>query len=158
MNHENAMKSQTSFSRARSDSALFRSALIVALAMACLAVAPRANATAEEVARAPSGVMYVSGGIGTEGVELLKSMQKDFNLKMVFADKTGGYLSDVKVTITDSGGRVLLDAVTEGPLLMAKLPVGRYRIDATFDGRPERRNVAVSANKLTSVGFRWAAR
>jgi len=102
--------------------------------------------------------MYVSGGVGTEAVELLKSIEKDFNLKVVFADKAGEYLSEVKVTITDSGGRVLLDAVTEGPLLMAKLPAGGYRIDATFDGRSERQNVRVSANKLTSVGFQWAAR
>jgi len=132
--------------------------MTVALAVAFLAVAPRADGRGEEVARAPSGVIYVSGGVGTEAVELLKSMQKDINLKMVFADKAGEYLSEVKVTITDSAGRVLLDAVTEGPLLMAKLPVGRYRIEARFDGRPERRNVAVSANKLTSVGFQLAAR
>ena len=85
-------------------------------------------------------------------------MQKDFNLKMVFTNKAGEYLSDVKVTIIDSSGRVLLDAVTDGPLLMTKLQAGRYRIDATFDGKSERRNVAVTANRLTSVGFQWAAR
>lgn len=132
--------------------------MVAALVVACLAGAPRADAKSEEVARDPSGVMYVSGGIGTEAVEQLKSMQKDFNLKLVFADRAGEYLSDVKVTVTDSGGRVLLDVVTEGPLLMAKLPAGRYRVDATFDGRSQRKNVAVSANKLTSVGFQWAAR
>ena len=152
------MKSKTLFSRPLSTPEFVRAAMAVALAVGCLAVAPPAKARAEEVARAPSGVMYVSGGIGTEAVELLKSMQKDFNLKIVFADKAGEYLSDVKVTISDSRGGVLLDAVTEGPLLMAKLPAGRYRIDATFDGRPKRQNIAVSANKLTNLGFEWAAR
>ena len=88
----------------------------------------------------------------------MKSMQRDFNLKMVFTDKAGEYLSDVKVTIIDSGSRVLLNAVTDGPLLMAKLQAGRYRIDAIFDGRSERRNVAVTANRLTSVSLQWAAR
>ena len=152
------MKSQTLICRPLSSASFVRSAMAVGLAVACLALTPRAHAKGEEVARAPSGVMYVSGGIGTEAVELLNSMQKDFNLKMVFTDKAGEYLSDVKVTIIDSGGRVLLDAVTDGPLLMAKLQAGRYRIDATFDGRSERRNVAVTANRLTSVGFQWAAR
>ncbi len=152
------MKSQTPFFRPLSTPAFVRFVTVVALAVACLAVTPLANATSEEVARAPSGVMFVSGGIGTEAMERLKSMQNDFNLKIVFADKAGEYLSDVRVTITDSGGRILLDAVTEGPMLMANLQAGRYRVDATFDGRAERKNVAVSANKLTSVGFQWAAR
>lgn len=152
------MESQTLLSRPLSNPAFVRAVMVAAFVVACFAVTPRADAKSEEVARAPSGVMYVSGGVGTEAVELLKSMEKDFNLKMVFADKAGEYLSDVKVTITDSGDRVLLDAVTEGPLLMAKLPVSRYRIDATFDGRSERQNVAVTANKLTSLGFQWAAR
>ena len=150
------MESQTLLSRPLLTLEFVRGVMVVALVLACLAVAPRANARGEEVARAPSGLMYVSGGVGTEAVELLKLIEKDFNLKMVFADKAGKYLSEVKVTITDSG--VLLDAVTEGPLLMAKLPAGGYRIDATFDGRSERQNVAVSANKLKSVSFQWAAR
>ena len=152
------MQLQTFLCRPLSKPAFVRAVIVVALALACLAAAPRAVARAEEVARAPSGVMYVSGGIGTDAVDLLKSMQRDFNLKMVLADKAGEYLSDVRVTITDIGGRVLLDAVTEGPLLMAKLPAGRYRVDATFDGRPKRQNIAVTTNKLTSVGFQWTAR
>ena len=152
------MKSQTLICRPLSSASFVRSAMAVGLAVACLVLTPRAYAKAEEVARAPSGVMYVSGGIATEAVELLNSMQKDFNLKMVFTDTAGEYLSDVKVTIIDSGGRVLLDAVTDGPLLMAKLQAGRYRINATFDGRSEHRNVAVIANRLTSVRLPCATR
>lgn len=152
------MESQTLLSRPQSNPAFVHAVVVIALAVACLAVAPHAYAKSEEVARAPSGVMYVSGGVGTEAVELLKSMEKDFNLKIVFANKVGEFLSNVKITITDSSGRVLLDTVTEGPLLMAKLPPRSYHVDATFDGRLERQNVAVTANKLTSVGFQWAAR
>ena len=121
------MKSQTLICRPLSSASFVRSAMAVGLAVAFLTLTPRAQAKAEEVTRAPSGVVYVSGGIGTEAVELLNSMQKDFNLKMVFTDKAGEYLSDVKVTIIDSNGRVLLDAVTDGPLLMVKLQAGRYR-------------------------------
>ena len=152
------MESQTLLSRPQSNLAFVHAVVAIALAVACLAFAPRAYAKSEEVARAPSGVMYVSGGVGTEAVELLKSMEKDFNLKIVFANKAGEFLSNVKVSFTDSSGRVLLDTVTEGPLLMAKLPVGSYHVDTTFDGRLERQNVAVTANKLTSVSFQWAAR
>ena len=42
--------------------------MVIGLAVAFLALTPRAYAKGEEVARAPSGVMYVSGGIGTEAM------------------------------------------------------------------------------------------
>ena len=133
-----------------------------AIALALLAVsavlAPPAGAKSEEVVRAPSGVMYVTGGAGSEAVDLLKSMEKDFNLKLVFANTSGAYLSDVKVTIVDASGNVVLDATSEGPLLMAKLPAGGYRVDATFGGHPESRKVTVAANKLITVDFRWPAK
>ena len=120
-------------------------------------LAPPASAKSDEVVRAPSGTMYVTGGAGSEAVDLLKSMEKDFNLKLVFANTSGAYLSDVKVTIVDASGHVVLDATSEGPLLMAKLPAGGYRVDATFAGHPESRKVTVAANKLITVDFRWPA-
>jgi hypothetical protein len=130
-----------------------------AFALALLAVyvmlAPPANAKSEEVVRAPSGVVYVTGGVSSEAVDLLKTMEKDFDLKLVFANSSGAYLSDVKVTIADASGHVVLDAMSEGPLLMAKLPAGSYRIDATFSGHPESHMIAVAANKLVTVDFRW---
>ena len=84
-------------------------------------------------------------------------MERDFNLKLVFANTSGAYVSDVKVTIVDASGHVVLDATSEGPLLMAKLPAGGYRVDATFGGHQESRKVTVAANKLITVDFRWAA-
>ena len=152
------MKPQPSLYQPSPVTAFVRAVVAVASTAACLTVATLAEARSEAVTSAPSGVTYVSGGVATEAVELLKSMEKDFNLKAVFADRAGEYLSDVKVTITDSRGRVLLDVITEGPLLMAKLPVGSYRIDATFDGRPKRQNVAVTASKLKRVAFQWPSR
>ena len=132
---------------------------VSALALALLAVsvmfAPLAGAKSDEVARAPSGVMYVTGGVSSEAVDRLKSMEKDFNLKLVFANTSGEYLSDVKLTLVDASGHAVLDVTTEGPLLMAKLPSGSYQIDATFNGHPETRKITVAADKLVTVDFRW---
>jgi hypothetical protein len=132
---------------------------VSALALALLAVsvvfAPLAGAKSDEVARAPSGVMYVTGGVSSEAVDQLKSMEKDFNLKLVFANTSGAYLSDVKLTLLDASGHVVLDVTSEGPLLMAKLPAGSYQIDATFNGHPETRKITVATNKLVTVDFRW---
>jgi hypothetical protein len=155
---ENIMGSALHFSRMLRN-VVPRQAAAIALALLAVSavLAPRASAKSDEVVRAPSGVMYVTGGAGSEAVDLLKSMERDFNLKLVFANTSGAYVSDVKVTIIDASGRVVLDTTSEGPLLMAKLPAGGYRVDATFGGHPESRKVTVAANKLIAVDFRWAA-
>jgi hypothetical protein len=131
------------------------SAFALALLAVSVVLAPPASAKSEEVVHAPSGVTYVTGGVGSEAVDLLKSMEKDFNLKLVFANTSGAYLSDVKVAIVDASGHVVLDTTSEGPLLMAKLPAGAYRVDATFSGHPESRKIIVAGNKLVTVDFRW---
>src|ERR1022692_1149894 len=131
------------------------SAFVLALLAVSVMFAPLARATSDEVARAPSGVMYVTGGVSSEAVDRLKSMEKDFNLKLVFANTSGAYLSDVKLTLVDASGHVVLDVTSEGPLLMAKLPAGGYQIEATFNGHPESRKITVATNKLVTVDFRW---
>ena len=133
-----------------------------AIALAMLAVsgvlAPPVSARSDEVVRAHSGVMYVTGGIGSDAVDRLKSIESDFNLKLVFANTSGAYLSDVRVTIIDASGHVALDTKSEGPILMARLPAGGYRVDATFDGRSERRKITVAASTLVTVDLRWASK
>ena len=99
--------------------------------------------------------MYVTGGVGSEAVDRLKSMEGDFNLKLVFANTAGAYLSDIKVTIVDASGEVVLDATTEGPILMARLPAGDYRVDATSVGHPESRKITAAAGKLLTLDLRW---
>jgi hypothetical protein len=64
-------------------------------------------ARSEEVMTAASGVTYVSGGAGTEAVDRLRSMEKDFNLKLVFAMKNGEYVADVRVTVVDATNKVV---------------------------------------------------
>ena len=118
---------------------------------------PVANANGDAIAQTAGGVSYVSGGVGTESIERLNSLAGDFNLKLVFALKSGDYVSGVTVTIADTTGKTLLDATSEGPWFFAKLPVGKYQIVATFAGKAEKRSIAVGAEKLNAVDFRWAS-
>ena len=133
------------------------SGIAFVLLVVSAALAPLAGAKSGEVVRAASGVTYVTGGIGSEAVDLLKSMEKEFNLKLVFATTAVAYVSDVKVRIVNAGGDAVLDAMSEGPLLMANLPAGVYQVNATLGGHLERRKITVAANKLMTVDFRWPA-
>jgi hypothetical protein len=46
-------------------------------------------------------------------------------------EKRGG----AEISIKDHNGKELLEAVANGPLLFAKLPAGRYEVQATAMGR-----------------------
>jgi len=120
-------------------------------------VANAANSDGAVIQKTPGGVSYVSGGVGTDSIDRLNSLASDFNLKLVFALTSGSYVSDVKVAIADAAGKTLLDTTSDGPWLLARLPVGNYQIVATFSGNAVRRQVAVGTAKLRTVDFRWAS-
>lgn len=111
----------------------------------------------ETIIQTPGGISYVSGGVGDESTDRLNSMAGEFNLKLVFAMKSGEYVSGVKVVIIDAKGKSVLDTISDGPWLLTRLPAGNYKIVANFAGKAEKRQVAVGANKLRTIDFRWAS-
>jgi hypothetical protein len=120
-------------------------------------IVPAGSANSDEIVQTVGRVSYVSGGVGTDSVDRLNSLARDFNLKLVFALKSGNYVTGVKVTIADAAGKQLLDTTSEGPWLLAKLPAGGYQISATFEGNAVNRKITVDAAKLRTIDFRWAA-
>ena len=131
--------------------------VVAAILLGAAPLIPVANATSDESVQTAGRVSYVSGGVGTDSTDRLSSLARDFNLKLVFALKTGDYLSGVKVSIADAAGKTLLDAMSEGPWFLARLPAGNYQIVATFAGKAEKRTVAVGAEKLKTIDFRWGS-
>lgn len=117
-----------------------------------------AATTDDNVVRREGAISYVSGGVGSESLDRLSAIAKDFNLKLVFALTSGDYLSRVRVVIADSAGQTLLDSTAEGPWLLANLPAGNYHVAATLGADEQKREVAVAAGKLTTIDFRWAKR
>lgn len=102
-----------------------------------------------------NGVSYVSGGVGADERDALKAMAKDYNLRLLFADKkTGSYQAGVKVAIADTKGRKVVDAVSDGPWFYAKLPPGRYRVTADADGKTVTRRATIGAGHSAHLDFR----
>jgi hypothetical protein len=130
-------------------------ALAVIVLGSALFAAP-ASAQSDAVVRTAGSVSYVSGGVGTDSIERLNSLARDFNLKLVFALNSGAYVSDVGVVIADAAGKTVLDTTSEGPWLLTRLPAGNYHIVATFAGNPVKRQVAVGSAALSTIDFRWA--
>ena len=129
-------------------------AVAVVLVRAWWVLAATALLTLTMTARA-ADVPHISGGIGTPEREELRTKERDYNLKVVTAMKSGDYLSGVVIVIESAAGGRMLETTMSGPILLAKLPPASYTIKATAAGQTLTRTVALEPQALTQVDFRW---
>ena len=96
-----------------------------------LAAAP---ALALQRGTSPTGVAYVSGGVGDDEQALLHGQRRDYSFWLTTAvRRSGAHLAGVQVRIREAdSGRLLLEHRMDGPWLFAHLPVGRYEVEATL--------------------------
>ena len=102
-------------------------------------------------------VPAVSGGVSLNARDQMRSETPEHNVKMVFALSTGNYVSDVQVKVTDSSGRTVIDDVTSGPWLFAKLSPGSYTATATYNGKAVAQRFSVGKSGVRTAHFRWPA-
>jgi hypothetical protein len=102
------------------------------------------------------GIPYVSGGVGIDAREKFDAIGKNYSLKLVFAGKNGKYVADIKVEISDSTGKKILNAVSEGPWFFSKLPPGKYKVTVTMMGKEKQKRVNIGkVQKQTTLYFYW---
>jgi hypothetical protein len=75
-----------------------------------------------------------SGGASQEEFDALSAKADDYSLKLLLAAKgSGAYLAYVDVSVRAlPSNEVVLEHRTEGPLMLADLPPGRYRVEAQY--------------------------
>jgi hypothetical protein len=134
--------------------------LIVAALLAVAAVSWGAALRAQQGVPAPAvqdyqGVPYLTGGIGETERAAILAAAADFNLKLLFAEKGGAYLADIAVLVRDADGKTALELKADGPLVLARLPAGDYRIAATANGREQVRSARIPATGQHSIVFYW---
>ena len=109
-------------------------------------------------AKTQNGVEYLSGGIGSDRVTAMKEAAKDYALMLTCSVQgTGEYLADVKVSITNKSGTKLLDAVTDGPILLVRLLPGQYHVSAVSNGITVNKTVQIGANVPVKLDLSWPA-
>ncbi|MDE3059486.1 MAG: carboxypeptidase regulatory-like domain-containing protein [Pseudomonadota bacterium] len=91
-------------------------------------------------------IAYINGGIGDEEEAQLKDTGKSYNLHLLISAVTGEYVSDTHVRVLDSKGNEVLSVDNAGPYLYAKLPPGRYTVEAAnaTSGTAKKATVSVS--------------
>ena len=89
-------------------------------------------------------------------MQAIREMKDDYNMQLDFAmEKTGAYLADIKVTIEDSKGKTLVEAVSDGPDFYATLPAGRYKITADNNGTKQAKSINVTCSNLNRLVLYW---
>jgi hypothetical protein len=127
---------------------------------AAIAAAGHADAAKLPAEMVQGEVHYVSGGIGHDEAAAFRHAEKHYPLALVFSSKAkprDEFVSDVKVMIRDAKGKTMLDAASTGPFLLARLPAGKYDIQATHGSKMLERHATVVEGKPMQLAFLWPA-
>jgi hypothetical protein len=125
-----------------------RLAAFFAVAACLLLSAPLAAQTARTTRE---GVPYVTGGIGSDERAAMDAMAGAYTLKLEFARADRAYLGDVPVAIRGP----VATQLTAGPILLLRLPPGRYAVTATARGASRTQSVVVGKTGLSRLAFLW---
>jgi hypothetical protein len=105
---------------------------------------------------------FLAGGIGSDESEAIRKEGRSWPLMLEFAqgDAPGAagraeYVSDVKITIKDKSGNVVLDANADGPYMLIKLAPGRYSLEATYESTTLHRDLKLEKGQNRKLTLLW---
>ena len=132
---------------------------IIAVAIVALTVASAAAKMVEVpdttmITETVHGIKFTSGGVGIEERDRMARIEKNYNLRLIFAVRSGAYLAHIKTVISSPEGKVLLDMMANGPWVFVKLPEGQYKVTATNAGKSKTKEITIGKNPLM-VMFHW---
>lgn len=105
---------------------------------------------------------WISGGIGESQAKAFEHAEARYPLTLEFVVKPEGkgtpaeFTAAVPVTVTGEHGKALLNATSQGPFMLLKLPHGHYTVTAEHRGRKIERHVVVGQGHHRVV-FEWTA-
>jgi len=135
---------------------LFGAAFAVSLSAAATALAAEAILLPREQTQGP--VSFLAGGVGVEEVKAIEKVANSYPLTLEFCVKSSPrseFVANVKVKITNHEGKLVLETLSQGPLLLAKLPPGKYSVTAEFRGETKTRSVNLAEKRHRRVVFEW---
>jgi len=99
-------------------------------------------------------VTYLTGGIGDEERDALKTVKNDYNFSLMSASKAGEFVGNTQVVIKDRQGNQLVNTYA-GPMFYAQLPPGRYTVQAISEGQSRSQNITIAQGRSSNVHFSW---
>jgi hypothetical protein len=125
------------------------------------------GAVAAQAANPPihesQGIEYMSGGIGSDEARFMQTVSPRWAATLEFAVKDAGdrqgadFAADVRVQVRDASGHAVLDTLSEGPFMLARLAPGRYDVEATLNGQTLKQELTVRDGVPSKSLFVWPA-
>ena len=134
------------------------SLMVAACALAFGGAAAAASSDHLPALQKQGAISYLSGGIGQTEAKAMQRAAAKYPLELEFvkhAHTKNEYLADVKVKVRDDHHKLILDTTANGPFLLAKLPPGKYTVDAVRNGKSQQRSVEIAAHAHRQVVFEW---
>ena len=102
---------------------------------------------------------YINGGVTRDEADALRNAAPRFPLQLVFSRRgeagADEFVADAAVSIFDVRGNQVASLSGQGPILLARVPDGRYVIVAEHDGRRQSKQVDVRNGRNRTVNFVW---
>ncbi|KAA0910868.1 carboxypeptidase regulatory-like domain-containing protein [Pusillimonas sp. ANT_WB101] len=138
-------------------------ALSKAAASLCLVIGALASTAAWAQlppTQTQNGVEYVSGGIGKEESDAFKAAQSQYPLALTFASQAQGspavaYAGNVQVVVRDEHDANVLNVTSPGPLFLARLSPGKYKVFATYEGETQSKQITIASEGSVDIRFLW---
>ena len=110
-------------------------------------------------AKTGGAVTYLSGGIGDDEEIEIRHAAKDYGVLLEFAEvergtSHGRWTADVSVTVK-SGANAVLSTTTDGPLMLIRLKLGSYTVEAERGGVKQTKRIEVKAHVLVRERIFW---
>ena len=107
------------------------------------------------VAETANGIPFATGGVGIGERAAMSKIEKNYNVRIVFAVRSGAYLANIKTVVSDPNRKVLLNLMANGPWVFVKVPPGKYKVTATCYTDSKAKEITVG-NAPISVLFHWS--
>lgn len=104
------------------------------------------------------GIELITGGVGQDESQAIRQAARNWPLLLEFSQRDHGhalYTAGVEIRLSDAKGRVQLQTLSDGPLMLVRVKPGTYRIDATLNGHTLHQPVVVPAHGTARLSFVW---
>ena len=103
---------------------------------------------------------FIAGGIGVDECKVMQSEACNWPLQLMFSEiqkgtTFGSWIADVDIKITDKSGDSVLSIISEGPLVLVKLPPGTYILTANYFGKVATRSITLQEGRSQTVYVSW---
>jgi hypothetical protein len=104
-------------------------------------------------------ISFITGGIGSDQSNAMFAAAKNWSvlieMSQIDGSGRGAWIAGINVRILDSKQKIVLEAVSDGPLILLNAPAGQYEIEASYQGKVLKRSLTIKDKENQRVALFW---